>query len=993
MGRAVWCRLMGSAVLLLCLAADAGAQYFGRNKVQYDADRVLVLATDHFDIYYSQEDGGAAALAARMAERWHARLSVALQHTLRGRQPIVLYGSHRRFEQTNVHGGLIDESTGGFTDSRKRRIVLPFAASLADTDHVLGHEIVHAFQFDIADQSRSPLGVPLWFVEGMAEYLTLGAGDPQTAIWMRDAVQAGKLPSIKELSSPRYFPYRWGAALWTHLVDRFGADLPARALRARRDVKRRLLEVTGQSLETLSAGWHEALREQHSTPHATASPALISNRRGGGRLNLAASLSPDGRRMVFLSERDQFSIDLFLADAVTGRVIDKLLTTATNAEFESLQYLHSAGAWDWSGTRYALGTITRGRATLIIINVDNPSDRRELPMTGVDEVYSPTWSPDGTRIAFSALAGGVSDLSVVDLASRAIRRLTADPYADLQPAWSPDGTAIAFTTDRFTTDLSSLTYGSYRIGLLDPTTAAIVPAPSVAGINHLDPEWSGDGSLFFVGDPDGVPNVFRLDLASAGVSQVTSITTAVAGVTPVSPALSVARDTGAIAFSVFRNGAYEVHRIDAPSPVEAVEALEADRESAAAAGPGGHADGIVPVPPLPAIAAQRSRSDYRPRLSLEGIGSPYFSAGGGPLGNYVSGGASLLFGDLLGDHQLLTAAHISSRLDESAVGAMYVNRRSRWNWGVSVEQTPDLRVRTTGAAIDPARENVVTRTRERMLWTTRRLGGFAAYPISRSRRLEIHGGVRELGFSRDLRTEHVSTRSGMVFESETRPLDSVPSIGLGEAGLALVGDSAIFGATAPLVGSRYRLQATANVGALQYASVLADYRKYVMPVRPFTVALRVVHTGRYGGDASDFRLRDAYVGAPTLVRGYGAREVMESECPLGSADCPALNRLLANRVVAAKLEMRVPLWSAVTGSSRVRYGPLPVDAFVFADAGTGWGGEYRFGPNDSGGRFVRSLGIGVRGNVFGLIVEATAARPFDLRRSGWSFGFDLRPGF
>ena len=67
----------------------------------------------------------------------------------------------------------------------------------------------------------------------------------------------------------------------------------------------------------------------------------------------------------------------------------------------------------------------------------------------------------------------------------------------------------------------------------------------------------------------------------------------------------------------------------------------------------------------------------------------------------MSVGASLLFGDLLGDHQLLTAAHISSRLDESAVGAMYVNRTSRWNWGVSLEQTPDVRVRTTGAEIDP----------------------------------------------------------------------------------------------------------------------------------------------------------------------------------------------------------------------------------------------------------------------------------------------------
>ena len=327
-------------------------------------------------------------------------------------------------------------------------------------------------------------------------------------------------------------------------------------------------------------------------------------------------------------------------------MIGKLLTTSTNADFESLQYLHSAGAWDWSGTRYALGTITRGRATLIIIDVDQPSDRRELPMAGVDEVYSPTWSPDGTRIAFSALAGGVSDLSVADLRNRrhppTDRRSVRGSSACLVAGWNGDRVHDRSLHNRSV--VAGVWLVPYRTA--HPATAAIVPAPSVAGINHLDPEWSGDGSLFFVGDPEGVPNVFRLDLASAAVSQVTSITTAVAGVTPVSPALSVARDTGAIAFSVFRHGASQVHRLDAPSPIEAAETLDAHRGPAVAAGQdGGNHAAIAPVPPLPTIAAQRVRSHYRPRLSLEGIGSPYFSAGGGPLGNYVSGGASLLFGD------------------------------------------------------------------------------------------------------------------------------------------------------------------------------------------------------------------------------------------------------------------------------------------------------------------------------------------------------------
>ena len=195
MGRAPgWFRLIAPALLLLGLASDGRAQYFGRNKVQYDREDVRILATEHFDIYYSSQDAAAAQIAGRLSERWYARLSAVLDHTLSGRQPVVVYGSHRRFEQTNVHSGFIDESTGGFTDSRKRRIVLPFAASLAETDHVLGHEIVHAFQFDMSDRYRSPLGVPLWFVEGMAEFLTLGPGDPQTSMWMRDAVASDTLP-------------------------------------------------------------------------------------------------------------------------------------------------------------------------------------------------------------------------------------------------------------------------------------------------------------------------------------------------------------------------------------------------------------------------------------------------------------------------------------------------------------------------------------------------------------------------------------------------------------------------------------------------------------------------------------------------------------------------------------------------------------------------------------------------------------------------------
>src|SRR5688572_10298969 len=167
---AVYCIL--AAVLLLSLTPTAAhAQYFGRNKVQYRSFKFQVLKTEHFDVYYYPEEAEGAAIVGRMAERWRWRLTRFFSHDLRGRQALILYAAPAHFRQTNAIEGLVGEGTGGVTEALKRRIVLPMAGSLADTYHVLVHEMVHAFQFDMtgADPRESEFSLPgilqfpLWF--------------------------------------------------------------------------------------------------------------------------------------------------------------------------------------------------------------------------------------------------------------------------------------------------------------------------------------------------------------------------------------------------------------------------------------------------------------------------------------------------------------------------------------------------------------------------------------------------------------------------------------------------------------------------------------------------------------------------------------------------------------------------------------------------------------------------------------------------------------
>src|SRR4029078_2353386 len=156
--RAAFLHAILCTALLAAVAEPASAQYFGRNKVQYKQLDFQVLKTQHFDIYYYPGEREGINVAARMAERWRARLGRALAHDLRGRQPLVLYASHPNFEQPNAIQGELSEGTGGVTEPLRRRIVLPMGGPLADTDHVIGHELVHAFQFDMTTQQGSGAG-------------------------------------------------------------------------------------------------------------------------------------------------------------------------------------------------------------------------------------------------------------------------------------------------------------------------------------------------------------------------------------------------------------------------------------------------------------------------------------------------------------------------------------------------------------------------------------------------------------------------------------------------------------------------------------------------------------------------------------------------------------------------------------------------------------------------------------------------------------------
>jgi len=1005
-------------------AVPAEAQYFGHNKVQYQSFNFKVLRTAHFDLYYYPEEREAAPLAARMAERWYTRLSGIFHHQLSGRQPLILYATQAQFEQTNVVQGL-GEGTGGVTEALRRRIVLPTGGTLGDLDHVIGHELTHAFQYDMTGVGHgggnpAAAAMPLWFVEGMAEYMSLGPVAPLTAMWMRGAIQdtvRDSLPSYRQLEDPSFFPYRYGQALLAYVGGTYGDDKIGELLRAAgrtRGVDQAIRGVLTLTPDELMAHWHAATHAEYDSLRArTELPDRYGPRVVGfhgedvGQYNLAPALSPDGSQMIYFSDRGLFSIDLYLADARTGKVKRQITRTAVNPHLESLQFIQSAGSWSDDSKRFVFAGVTNGRPNLNIYNVERGRMEREIKLPQLGEILNPSWSPDGQEIAFSANVGGLSDLFVYDLHSSSLQRLTQDSYSDLQPSWSPDGRKLAFVTDRFTTNLEDLSIGPYSLALLDRASGQITAVPGFKGAKHLNPQWSPDGSsLYFIADPDGIANIYRVRLADGALRRVTNLFTGVSGITETSPAISVAARSGRMAYSVFRTNGYELYAMDAPEVLAGEPIPPLAHPLVAATLPPIQREGSPlvtalgdPHTGLPADTLFDSVA-YRPRLGLTAVGQPSLVAGASQFGTYVGGGVSLFWSDELGNQNLITGLQINGSMKDIYGILAYQNMGHRLNWGVVAQQVPYLTGGFASGIVDTAGQQVYVEQQLLQRETDRQLEGLITYPFNTARRVELSAGFENISFDTELQTQGFSVLTGQQVIDSKVNLPSGNALNLGLASAALVYDNSFLGATGPILGQRYRLEATPTFGSLNFVTALADYRRYFMVKRPFTLATRLMTYGRYGADAEDPRLQPLFVGWTGLVRGYRVGSFDASECRPTISDptgCPVFDNLEGSRIAVGNIELRFPLFGVLHVGSGY-YGVLPVDFTLFGDGGVAWdsGQTPSLSTSASGNTrsAVYSAGAGLRMNLCGFAVaELNMVRPFQRPGKTIMWELNLQEGF
>ena len=1057
-------------LLLLGLPGLGAAQYFGRNKVQYENFDFKVIQTEHFDVYFYERERVAAMDAARMAERSYARLSKVLNHEFRERKPIILYASHSDFMQTNATqvGG---EGTGGVTDFARNRAVMPFTGSYSDFEHVLMHEMAHQFQYDVWSRGRAGAGIatlvaiapPLWFAEGMAEYLSIGPINAETAMWLRDASLEGKLPTIDQMTVDpyEYFPYRFGHALWSYVAERWGDEAVGAILKATLagGVEPAFRRTIGLTIEQLSEQWRDAVQKRYLPEIGAKARArsvaneLLTEKRSDGIYHLAPSLSPDGSQVVYFSEKDFYSVDMYLADGVTGKVHRRVLKSGISSNYETYRFINSQANWSPDGKFLAIAAKRGPRDDILIVDVEKNKEvkRIELKLSGVT---TPSWSPDGKQIVFTGYEGGLSDLYIVNRDGSGLRQLTEDKYADLHPVWSPEGGTIAFVTDRGPdTDFRTLADGNFRIALYDLATGSVRVLDRMDHGKNVSPQWSPDGrSLAFVSDRNGVSNIFLYDLSANDLFQLTDFYTGAQGITPLSPVLSWASGADRLAFVYFEASQYDVYSITNPRglkrqpyrdmvqdsvgilaravtpPLDTARSLQVTEEVRPQVGEGGSiyrtptgfrssnevvqsGDTTRPVEPVSIVALLDSANfslpdtseftlkEYRTKFTPDYVARPSIGYARDNFGRGFFGGSAISLSDILGNQQLIFAGYVNGRISEAQVLAAYANLSRRINWAVGISQDPYYFLEPSEiVAGDQVGENIFITNIRRLV--VRSAFGSAYYPLSRFQRVEA--GMRFANVDDAILkiNEPYNPATGFATDDPFLETDNLPGVTYAQPSAALVFDNSLFGYVGPFYGQRYRLELAQTIGNWRFSQVTADYRRYDQIIGPIVFATRLLYFGRIGRDAREFRI---YAGSTDLIRGntsgsYRRNECLNADDPNSETGCSELDRLVGTQIGVASAELRFPILNPSFG---IPAAFPPIEGAIFYDIGLAWDNtstiRWQRSAGDDPVRVrtpLRTLGVSVRANLFGFAVaRLDYSIPQERRQVGGLWTFSLGPTF
>ncbi|MFP4522843.1 MAG: hypothetical protein ACLFQK_11925, partial [Fibrobacterota bacterium] len=562
-------------LILLILPCLIYATDFGGNKVQYRDFDWEYIQTRHFDFYYYEGSEEIAEFAARSSEKFYEKISKEFNFNLTTRVPFILYESPGHFEQTNIILENPGESTGGFTELFKGRVVLPFNGSYSEFRHVLHHELTHACMFNLlfgnvvnAIRAMGSIRMPLWVAEGIAERQSVG-WDVMSDMHLRDAAVNNYLYTPAQNFGNNFFmAYKAGQSFLNFTALQFGEESIGRFykfLRITKDYERAYKKATGVSIKEAGDKWQREVKKiywpeigkRQSTDER--SEKITDHKEDLSDFNLQPRFSPDGKRMAFFSNIKDYRPGLYVMDIDSGssRKAIRLAEGGVSGTHESFHPYSSGLSWSPDGNKIVLVSKRKGKDFLAFYDTEKKEFYSEYH-PDAEALLSPDWSRDGKSIVYTAVKEGRKDIYVLQMDQKKSVRLSNDKVSESDPVFSPDGALIAFAASTAGIEDTVPPYQAVTKIYISDKNGRNIRKITDGRWNETHPSWGPDGSIIFVSDRNGISNLYITD--TSGENNPRPLTDVHTGC--FSPDYSSAKDM--LAFTVFENGGWDIYFMKNP---------------------------------------------------------------------------------------------------------------------------------------------------------------------------------------------------------------------------------------------------------------------------------------------------------------------------------------------------------------------------------------------------------------------------------------------
>jgi hypothetical protein len=687
--------------------------------------------------FYRGEQSQARRALPVILDAW-ARLRDVFHYDPTRRIPFILYATQREFQTQNVFQ--VSEAVLGVTSPDDLKMTVPYFGDHARFREVATHELVHQFQIqkmmDLAgsDAASAIEVLPLWFVEGIAEYYSRGGIDGESDLFLRDLVwnpdpaHGYQVPAFADDRLLGYIPtYKLGQARVAFLADTYGqeriqalveqASLPDAGAGEGRAFAGLVQRVLGEPVEQVDARWRAWLKRR-TYPTWLAARQELSGVRELRRLPgepEACTTSPDGEVVLCRTlDREHGRAHLVLADARRPQLAE-VVASDDRPGLESLHpvdhgvaalgrdvlvFSAQAGIGDQLYLRsYRRTPAAGGRPAALRVGPLRPLEVLSPEGERFVAIADPALSPDGRRLAFVGVtAAGLQELYVVPLEGppRA-RRVTEDPYAKKDLAWDrgPGPGGLVFASD-------ATEHGRLNLFRLDPDTGLRTRLTTGAAEDR-HPAPRGDGSLLFSSDAAGKPDLW--ELRDGRRRRLTDFATGLVAPHP-------AGDGQGVLAGTFLGGRFRL--------VEVQPIALLDEPWQEITPPQGEPRPILETD-LPAA------QDYRPLSPRNWRPDAGFVFAGGD-GASLSGRAAVLFSDTLRDRVAFVDVSVYGGLEYTQGLALYQDRSRRTGLVLGASHTVQQQL----DALDPY-----------LAYLQRDYGlvGALSRPLDRYRRVELELGL------------------------------------------------------------------------------------------------------------------------------------------------------------------------------------------------------------------------------------------------------------